>query len=178
MKDKKTFQGFMLVIGELFDKNPSKELLDMYWKTFEPFNDKECKKAFKKVLATAKFFPKPADFLEYLQDGVPHMLAWDIVFKAIKEVGPYMSVKFTDPAIHLTIELMGGWPTLCTMENDDIKWKQIEFEKIYKGVCQRGAFPQQLLGIIEEENLKTRKLDHEAPLVLVGSSINSKLLNS
>ena len=169
MKDKEKFKGFMMTIGELFDKNLSKELLDIYWQILEPFNDEQCEKAFKKVLATVKFFPKPTDFLECLQEGAPHMLAWERAFKALKETGPYMTAQFTDKAINLTIELMGGWPEFCTMENDQIKWKQIEFEKIYKGVCDKGKFPDHLPGIFEQENLK-KGIAGEGPAVMIGNT--------
>ena len=56
----------MILIGELFDKNLSEELLDIYWQILEPFNDEQCEQAFKKVMASAKWYPKPADILEYL----------------------------------------------------------------------------------------------------------------
>lgn len=56
----------MILIGELFDKNLSEELLDIYWQILEAFNDEQCEQAFKKVMASAKFFPKPADILEHL----------------------------------------------------------------------------------------------------------------
>ena len=97
---------------------------------------------------------------------------------ALKEIGPYMSVNFSDKVIHLTIELMGGWPNFCAMETNDIKWKQIEFEKIYKGVCQNDNFPKHLPGIHDEENLKTRHIECSMPIVMVGEPIKKKLLDS
>ena len=100
------------------------------------------------------------------------MLAWERAFKALKETGPYMTAQFTDKAINLTIELMGGWPEFCTMENDQIKWKQIEFEKIYKGVCDKGKFPDHLPGIFEQENLK-KGIAGEGPAVCALKSANS-----
>ena len=66
MKDKEKFKGFMMIVGELFDKNPSQQLLDVYWQILEPFTDEQCEAAFKKVITTVKFFPKPADFMDHL----------------------------------------------------------------------------------------------------------------
>ena len=178
MKNETMFKEWMTLFGEMFDKEISDSLKQAYWQIFQPFSDKQCEKAFKKVLATAKFFPKPADFLEHLQQGVPHILAWEMAFNALKDVGPYMSVKFSDAAIHLVIELMGGWPSFCGMENQEIKWKQMEFEKIYKGVCQRGKFPDYLSGIHESENLKTRHLGQDPPLVMSGEFAKRKMLDA
>lgn len=178
MKDKEKFKGFMIMVGELFDKNLSKELLDVYWQILEPFSDAKCEQAFKKVLATTKFFPKPADFLECLQDGAPHMVAWETAFKAIGKTGPYVSVKFSDPAINLVIKLMGGWTVFCTLENEDIKWKQIEFEKIYKGISQNAKFPGHLPGIHEQTSLRNQRIGYDLPVVMIGEPIEIKQLGA
>ncbi len=171
MKDKEKFKGFMMVVGELFDKNISQELLDVYWQILKPFNNDQCEEAFKKVMTTAKFFPKPAEILEHLIRGYTSLSAWQAALGALKESGPYTSVCFEDRAIHLTIEMMGGWPVFCSMENDQIKWKQIEFEKIYKGVCGGDSkFPEHLHGISEKENFRTGHINYDTPAVIIGDT--------
>lgn len=166
----------MVLMGNIHKMKIAKDLLEAYWDILKPYSDEDCDKAFKKILATAKFFPKPPDFLEHLQEGVPHMLAWQTAFKAIGSPGPYMSVKFSDPVINLVIELMGGWPAFCTMETEEIKWKQIEFEKIYKGVCQKGQGPAHLPGIHEQTNLAAQKIGYDVPIVMIGEPIERKRL--
>lgn len=178
MKDKEKFKGFMLLIGERENREISDALLDGYWETLKPFSDEQCDKAFKKVWNNTRFFPKPEDFLEHLQGGIPHMLAWKTAFTTVKKIGPYDSVKFSDPVINLVIELMGGWPAFCMMETEEIKWKQIEFSKIYKGVCQNGKGPRHLPGVHEQTNLRTQKIGYDVPIVMIGEPVERKQLGA
>ncbi len=58
MKDSGKFQNFMIAIGELFDRQISTLLQDVYWKAIEPFSDEQCEKAFNSLVLSARFFPK------------------------------------------------------------------------------------------------------------------------
>jgi hypothetical protein len=154
MKNEVKFQEYMTALGEIHGKIISGLLSDVYWKTLLPFDDEECEKAFKDLIFTAKFFPKPADFLDLLRGKKQDQaaLAWVEVVKAVKHIGPYQSVSFSDPAINSTIDAMGGWIRLGDMHEIEEKWKAKEFERLYPIMVQRGKHPVKLIGIFERDN--------------------------
>lgn len=157
MQDQIKFKEYMAAICELHDKTMSRVMIDLYWKVLEPFSDEECEKAFKELILSNRFFPKPVDFMEIIQGKKENRAteAWLIALGTLKHYGNYESVKFADPVIHSVIEVMGGWPQFGTMTNDEIKWKQKEFERLYEVMSSReGKHPEYLPGIFELENTR------------------------
>ena len=63
MQNKKLFLEYMAGLGELHNKELSSVLIDMYWKSLEPFSDEQCKVVFDKAVVKYRFFPKPADLV-------------------------------------------------------------------------------------------------------------------
>jgi hypothetical protein len=154
MKDKNKFKRFMTGLGKLFDKTISRTLMDIYWKSLEPFSDEACEKAFNKLITASKFFPKPADFIEILNGTSEDraLNAWLIVENTVKTVGPYASVRFEDPVIHSVIDSLGGWPKFQDCTNRDWTWRQKEFMSRYKAMSHNTNHPQYLPGILETQN--------------------------
>jgi len=155
MKNEIKFKEYMTMLCELHDKILSDMMKDLYWKVLEPFNDEQCEDAFKELIYSTRFFPKPVDLIEILQGKKQDQatLAWLDVLGAVKAVGNYKSVKFSNPAIHSVINAMGGWPQLCMMESKDEKWKQKEFERLYEVMTLRGGkHPAYLPGTHENSN--------------------------
>lgn len=158
MKNVIKFKEYMTLLCELHDRILSDTMKDIYWKILEKFSDDECERAFKELIYSTKFFPKPADFLEVLCGKKENRAteAWLDVLNAVARIGNYQSVKFSDPLIHSVIQAMGGWPQLCMMDNDEVKWKQREFERLYDVIATRnGSHPDYLPGIHELENFRT-----------------------
>lgn len=154
MKSRKKFAELMALMGELFDKKISPLLAETYWKILENFNDNECEAAFKHVIKTSKFFPKPVDFLEYLHgDGDNATEAWAMVDQAMRGIGPYESIDFGDRKIHACIEILGGWDYLGTLTEDEWKWKRKEFESLYRGISATDG-PDHVLGLAEKQNAR------------------------
>lgn len=179
MKDERKFKEFMIVLFELFDKPMSEMLMSIYWKTLEPFTDAECQKAFETVIATARFFPKPVDFIEALQGKEEDRAAraWLLVAHAIRRVGNYKSVKFVDPAIHSVIQDMGGWVKLCDTLEKDMTWRQREFENLYSILGHEGKHPEYLCGTIELQN-SANGYDVKLEIAQVGFETGQKQITS
>jgi Domain of unknown function (DUF6475) len=155
MKNEIKFKEFMSLLSETFDKPLSSALSDLYWKILEPFTDEQCEAAFKEIIYSSKFFPKPVDFVEILRGKKADRAteAWIEVLNAIKRIGNYESVKFSDPVIHSVLQVMGGWDHLAsTMTMDEEKWKQKEFERLYQVMERRGNHPVYLPGTCEMQN--------------------------
>lgn len=155
MKDEIKFKEYMATLCEIYDRSLSRLLTDLYWKILEPFTDQQCESAFKEIIYSSRFFPKPADFIEVLQGTKKTRAteAWLEALETLKRIGNYESVKFADEAIHSVIMAMGGWPEFCMMGNDEVKWKQKEFERLYEIIVGRGGdHPVYLPGISELNN--------------------------
>lgn len=155
MKDENRFRELMTVLGEIHDRQITRLLLDVYWRILESFPDEVCIRAFHELIGRAKFFPKPAEFLELLEArcGDQATAAWLDVFAALKRYGNYQSVRFVDPVIHSVIEAMGGWVSFGLMEERDRPWRQKEFERLYAVLAGReGSHPAYLAGIHEIKN--------------------------
>lgn len=156
MLNKSLFSKNFTGICELFDKQASDTLTSIYYESLKVMTDQEFKTAITRIITTSKFFPKPADFLEAIRmdESAQAILAYEKAVTAGRQHGCYRSVKFDDPAIHSTIELMGGWQQFCLSE-DSRKWQQKEFEKIYPVMLRRGSHPKYLPGQSEERNALT-----------------------
>jgi len=154
MKNEIKFREYMATLGELFDKPITPLLTSLYWKTLEPFTDEECEGAIEEILLSAKFFPKPAEFMERLRgkEQDKATVAWIKLVDGIRSKGPYRSVKFDDPVIHAVIEFMGGWPSTGDWLEDEMKWKQREFERLYGIMQGQRNYPKYLSGIVEMMN--------------------------
>ena len=141
MENKKRFSSMMASLTEIFDKEITRGLSEIYWQTLKPFSDKECEKAFSAIISTCKFFPKPAEFIEILKGSQQESatIAWLKVDKAVRRIGVEASVQFNDPVIHSTIEAMGGWEKLGDALERDWKWVRKEFESLYPIMSRKGG---------------------------------------
>lgn len=112
-----------------------------------------------------QYQPKPADITRMLHGGGGDrsLRAWSQVERAIRQIGPYTTVVFDDPAIHAVIEEMGGWVRLCEAESaKDLEIRGHEFRRRHQGYALRGPdrWPPTLPGIVERDN---RAAGFEAP---------------
>ena len=120
MTNKKKFGEYLLLLGEKYDKEISKAMASLIWKSLQPFPDKDCEKAFEGVLLRSRYFkdllPDLLDMLGQSQDDRATM-AWLEVDKAVRQIGPMVSVQFSDPVIHSTVDALGGWEALGNTNN-------------------------------------------------------------
>jgi hypothetical protein len=172
MTDDRKFKEYMTVLGELFDKPMSEMLMSLYWKSLEPFTDEECKRAFESVMGTARFFPKPADFLEILRgkDEDRATRAWILVAEAVRKVGNYESVEFHDPIVHSVFKFWGGWQNAGVSPDwntSQLPWKQKEFERLYQIMAKNDSHPTYLPGQTETDN-SARGYEFKGEIVKIG----------
>lgn len=157
MKNRKKFAELMTILCEAFDRKPlSDGLIEIYWKIFKPLTEEEAQSIINQAILALKFFPKPAEILELLQGDKTEraIQAWEKFYHAISRIGPYKSVEFDNPAIHSTIELMGGWIEAGNWTTEEMKWKQKDFLMIYSVMEKKNKHPEYLAGIGEMENTK------------------------
>lgn len=160
-QDEVKFAELMAVLVEVFDdgRPPSRLKMEVYYKSLEQFDISEIDRAIKVLIhtRTTASFPKPAEIIQEIKGTVANAAtsAWLEVLGAVKRVGHYQGVRFSDPIIHFVIEAMGGWIKLAGgMTTEEEKWKQKEFEKLYEVLSRspRGKCPEYLPGWCELQN--------------------------
>lgn len=171
MLSKPLFREQFAGLCELFDKICTETLTTTYYESLKNMTDIEFKAAVKVIVDNEKFMPKPEAFRKGAADKA--LLAYEKAINAGRQHGCYQSIKFDDPAIHSTIELMGGWEKFC-LSDEDRKWQGKEFEKIYLVMMKRDNHPTHLIGRFEAVNgIKGYNVQ---PPILIGK-IGQKSLN-
>lgn len=128
-------------------------MLDVWWQACQGY---EIEQVAKSMTAHAmdpdrgQFAPKPADIVRQLGGTATDkaLLAWGKVMDAIQSVGAYTDVVFDDPAIHVVIDDLGGWPKVCRGETKDLSYLQHRFTESHRAYVGRGTFefPRALRG--------------------------------
>jgi len=92
------------------------------------------------------------------------------VLDAMSGVGAYTDVAFDDHVIHAVIQDLGGWPSMCRTEIDELGFLQSRFCKSYQAYASREdvMFPPFLAGDRSPDEVwATRGLKPPMP-VMVG----------
>ena len=169
------FTSLIATIGELYGKEVSGELTDIYWQTLRRFEWEDLALAFGAHISnpdSGQFFPKPADIVRFIEGTgeTKALQAWTKVEQAVRRVGGYCSLAFDDALIHRVLEDMGGWIKLCSLTLDALPFYANEFQKRYMGFVLKEPerYPPYLVGVIEQENAKN---GYSRPsVVLIGNS--------
>jgi len=155
--DWKEFLKIMMILSEVYDKELSKEFIELYFRILKDMKIKEIQENIMILLKTRKYssFPTPAEIRQPIENEEEGMLKWIQVKKAIEKYGAYESIIFKDPFIHSAIEHMGGWIELCSVKEEEMKWKEKEFIRLYSIMKKNNILPSNkyLIGIIEQENV-------------------------
>lgn len=171
-RDISKFTTMMAGIGELYGKDISAQLTDIYWRALKHYELQDVQRAFQVHVNNpdkGQFFPKPADVVRFIEGSgeTKALQAWAKVEKAMIQVGRYQSVVFDDPLIHAVIEDMGGWIKLCAIKNEGLPFYANEFQKRYMGFVLKkpNLYPKYLCGASEQENAKNG-FESAAPLLI------------
>jgi hypothetical protein len=175
-RDKRAFGVMMLGLSEVYGKEFSPALLEIYWKTLEQYEIDDVERATMLHLGNpdaGAFFPRPADLVRHIQGNTKSraLQAWSKVEKAMRSVGSYASVAFDDPLIHAALSEMGGWVHLCNTDTDELPFRAAEFEKRYIAHLHAGGvaeYPRYFPGITETANAAAG-LQHDEAVRLIGN---------
>lgn len=159
--EKQAFFASLAVIAETVNKKISPVLMKTYWACLEPYSFSEVQLALAELLKNPDvkkhvYFPSPSDVVAIIEGDVnsKSLLAWTEVMKAIREIGHYESVVFSDELIHAVICDMGGWIRLCQLTERELPFVQRDFERRYQVYSRRRpkTLPSQLTGRLAHEN--------------------------
>jgi len=182
--DRPKFAGLLKLLAETYNngKEPSMPLSELYFRVLEKYEIGQIETAVLKILESRVYngFPKPAEIIEQIEGSVDDktVIAWATVSHAILHTGAYRSVDFEDRTINAVIDSMGGWIELCSTPENEMVWKQKEFERLYKAFYGRRYedLPASLPGIYEIENSK--KGYESLPPVRIGAKVKPKQLTA
>ena len=170
---RQVFLKYFTAICEVFEKQPSDILVETYYQTLKGLSDEQLAAAVNEIHRTRRFpkLPMPAEFLEAALGRKEDLAIFALqkVRGAIQRHGAYDSVIFDDPAIHSTIEALGGWIKICSMQEEEFKWAEKDFMKIYQAFSGKSVkAPTKLIGITEQQNSARGFFDHIPKPVYIG----------
>ncbi len=136
------------VLGEIYDFYGavlSESAIGFWVDSLEPFELEQIRKAFNSHMRDpdgGRFMPKPAHLMKFLEGNATDKaaIAWGKALEAASSVGAYTDVIFDDPAIHATIEDLGGWPKFCRTETAELSYLQHRFTQSYQAYANKGDF--------------------------------------
>ncbi len=167
------FVARVAAIGELFGKELSQAVMQIYWETLKDLSLADFQTATNIVVKSSKFMPRPAELREAVLPDLKSVaaLAYDRLIRAVSEVGTYKSVTFDDPVLNCVVDSLGGWIALGEKTPDE--WLRKEAERLYQVYAKRIAsggvagVPVRLVGRLEMTNSRGR-LDLVDPPVVIG----------
>lgn len=170
--NKEEFAKIMVMLGVIYDQIISEEKMNIYYELLRSYSIDVLQKGATRLIKerTTASFPKPAEIIEKIEGNLEDKanLAWEKVTKAMLKHGHYQSVSFDDHVIHSVMQVMGGWAETGNWLKDDMKWKRIEFCKLYNSMSLKDKHPKYLTGCVENINSIS---GHEVPDVIqIGDS--------
>jgi hypothetical protein len=167
----------IMALGELFNKQFSEPATKLYIASLDGISAASIEKAARLAAATSKFMPSPSELRELAGEARPEdraALAWEVVLRAISEIGGYKSPDFDDPYINGTIKILGGWVSLCDQKIDEQdRFTRANFCKTYAGLLRTGLSDElaaPLIGISEKHNA-THRLGGPGSVVAVATGL-------
>ncbi|MDO9252582.1 MAG: DUF6475 domain-containing protein [Hydrogenophaga sp.] len=142
---KKEFGQVVAGVLAYYKTEATAMVLDVWWNALRGMDMEQARKALSAHVTDpdrGQFSPKIADVVRAVHGthADRSLLAWGKVMEALTAVGAYQNVVFDDPAIHATVEDLGGWPKLCRTPTKDIGYVQHRFCETHRSYTNRGQF--------------------------------------
>lgn len=167
-QDKSAFRDMMMAAGEVYGREITKPLLQMYFAALAQAGIDQVQAAMMAHMQnpdSGQFFPKPADLIKQMtgttkqQDAAIEdkaAIAWACIERDIRRIGSYGTLKLDDKQALATVKAMGGWQSICQTEISKMEWKRKEFIRMYEAFERTPleALPSSLPGRIELSEVK------------------------
>lgn len=161
--DKQEFRSMMMAAGEVYGREITKPLLQMYFAALAPLSIEQAQAAMMAHMQNpdnGQFFPKPADLLRGVTGTSKQQaaaiedraaIAWACIERDIRRIGSYGTLKLDDKQALATVKAMGGWREICMCDESKLEWKRKEFIRMYETFERTPleALPSSLPGLIE-----------------------------
>lgn len=162
-QDKAAFRDMMMAAGEVYGREITKPLLQMYFAALSQCGIDQVQGAMMAHMQnpdSGQFFPKPADFIRQMSGTSKQQeaaiedkasMAWACIERDIRRIGSYGTLKMDDKQALAAVKAIGGWQSLCQTETSKMEWKRKEFIRMYETFERTplDALPASLPGRIE-----------------------------
>lgn len=169
-QDKAAFRDMMMAAGEVYGREITKPLLQMYFAALSQCGIDQVQGAMMAHMQnpdSGQFFPKPADFIRQMSGTSKQQeaaiedkasLAWACIERDIRRIGSYGTLKMDDKQALAAVKAIGGWQSLCQTETSKMEWKRKEFIRMYETFERTplDALPASLPGRIEMSEKKAQ----------------------
>lgn len=137
--------GILAEVAELYGASLTAGAVGLWETALGRYEVEQVRKAFESHMRDpdgGRFMPKPAHLMKFLEGNATDQaaIAWGKALDAASSVGAYTDVIFDDPAIHATIEDLGGWPNFCRTETAELSYLQHRFTQSYQAYAARQNF--------------------------------------
>lgn len=148
------FNIVMLGLCEIYNKQPSEFLIEMYYNIFHGYHINQFKKAVTGCIKSNKYnvLPKPAEILEFLEGSKEDitLLAWIYAKEGVQKCGYFNTPDFRDPIISHCLEELGGWVKFCSTSLEELPFVKKKFMDYYRLFLKREIKePKKLAGYAE-----------------------------
>ncbi len=157
--EKLRIKNALMVCAELFNRNLSEGVLEIYISSLKEYPIDNVLHALKSCTQEISYMPTIADILKKVKNKtdihVMAELAWSYVLDVIDVCGIYESFTFKDKAIRKAISLIDYDVELCMCNRAETHWKKRDFIESYKVFAESNFnydAPNYFSGIIEINN--------------------------
>lgn len=156
--DRKQLYKLMAILAEEYTegKSISKLKAELWFNELKMYPIEAIEQAIKKIIRTRTVnnYPKISEVIKEIEGTQEDKIIekWLLVKETITKIGAYQTVSFEDHVINSIIDEMGGWDNVCTVNINDLKWMQKDFEKLYPILAKRNTHPKVLLGVADQVN--------------------------
>jgi len=171
--DKEVFAGVVQALVELYGMPISATRTDLYFRALKDLTIEQVKEGATRLMQhrTTATFPKPGEIREYALGSKEDietlgLLAWSDFERGLR-AGPYKTVSFENQLINDVVARMGGWTTVCPMEDSQRGFIRHEFLAVHRSLYGRIPQVPRLLGYHERNGPQ--------PVVILKCSINDDL---
>ena len=159
--EKLRIKNALMVCAELFNRNLSEGVLEIYISSLKEYPIDNVLHALKSCTQEISYMPTIADILKKVKNKtdihVMAELAWSYVLNVIDVCGIYESFTFKDKAIRKAISLIDYDIELCGCNRAETHWKKKDFTESYKVFAESNGnydAPNYFSGTIEINNEK------------------------
>ncbi len=139
---RKTFLSGMAACGAVFEKDINSTILqDIYWNILKNYNDEDVERSFKMAVDKCKFFPRPAELIEFIVgDSKKNAdIKWAGIMELMRKHEGLRNEKvMVDGATAFAVRNMGGWSDLTMMNTDKLPFQAPRFRALYEQACSIG----------------------------------------
>lgn len=138
--DRPRFARLLVALSETFNEPISEVRADVYFQTLSEFDVESVEHAAHRLLRTATFFPKPAEFVTLLEGDVADQgeLALARITAEVQSTGFYGRPRLSHDDYDLVQRVWGGWQGLCSnlpaKGTEAFQWERKRFLEMHSAV--------------------------------------------